>query len=322
MRTRRLPSFFSVVCTLFSVTALAQPYPNRLIKIVVPYTAGGVVDTVARTVGQPLAVALKQPVIIDNRPGASTNIGMERVARAAPDGYTLLMASTSIAVNMALFSHLSFDGRRDFTPIARIGYAPLVVVVPAGSSLKSLQDLIALAKAQPGKVTYASAGSGSATHLAGELLKLMAKIDILHVPYKGGAPAITDLLGERVTFMAANAFEVVAHIRSGRLRALAVANDKRMPMLPDVPTATEAGLPGYEVFAWFGLVGPAHTPPEIVRQLNGETNTALADVAVADKLAELGIVVTPGSSEQFASYINSQTELWSGVIKSAGIQPD
>jgi tripartite-type tricarboxylate transporter receptor subunit TctC len=303
-------------------TVHAQPYPNRPIKIIVPYAAGGAVDIVARTVGQPLAEALKQPVIVDNRPGASANIGMEMVAKATPDGYTLLMASNGIATNMALFPQLAFDARRDFAPIAKIGYAPLVIVAPASSPAKSLKDLIAMAKAEPGKLTYASAGNGSSGHLAGELLKSTAKVDILHVPYKGGAPAITDLLGERISFMPINPVEVMAHIRAGRLRALAVASDKRFPLLPDVPTVAEAGLPGYEASVWWGLVAPAKTPPEIVQQLNAETNKVLANPAIANKLGELGVVVTPGAPDQFGAFIKSQTELWSGVVKSAGIKPD
>src|SRR5438094_1308269 len=239
-----------------AATAHAQPYPNRPIRVIVPYAAGGAVDIIARTIGQPLAEALKQAVIVDNRPGASANIGMETVAKAAPDGYTLLMASNGIATNMALFPNLTFDGRRDFAPIAKIGYAPLVIVVPASSPAKSLKDLIAMAKAKPGDLTYASAGNGSSGHLAGELLKSTAKIDVLHVPYKGGAPAITDLLGERITFMPINPVEVIAHIRAGKLRALAVASGKRVPLLPGVPTVAEAGLPGYEPSVCWGLVAP------------------------------------------------------------------
>ena len=307
---------------LAPLTVHAQSYPNRPIKIIVPYAAGGAVDIVARTIGQPLAEALKQPVIVDNRPGASANIGMEMVAKATPDGYTLLMASNGIATNMALFPQLAFDGRRDFAPIAKIGYAPLVIVAPASSPAKSLKDLIAMAKAEPGKLTYASAGNGSSGHLAGELLKSTAKVDVLHVPYKGGAPAITDLLGERISFMPINPVEVMAHIRGGRLRALAVASDKRFPLLPDVPTVTEAGLAGYEASVWWGLVAPAKTPPEIVRQLNAETNKALANPAIANKLSELGVVVTPGTPDEFAAFMKSQTELWAGVVKSAGIKPD
>jgi tripartite-type tricarboxylate transporter receptor subunit TctC len=307
---------------LAPLTVHAQPYPNRPIKIIVPYAAGGAVDIVARTIGQPLAEALKQPVIIDNRPGASANIGMEMVAKATPDGYTLLMASNGIATNMALFPQLAFDGRRDFVPIAKIGYAPLVIVAPASSPAKSLKDLIAMGKAEPGKLTYASAGNGSSGHLAGELLKSTAKIDVLHVPYKGGAPAITDLLGERISFMPINPVEVTAHIRGGRLRALAVASDKRFPLLPDVPTVAEAGLAGYEASVWWGLVAPAKTPPEIVRQLNAETNKVLANPPIANKLSELGVVVTPGTPDEFAAFMKSQTELWAGVVKSAGIKPD
>ena len=307
---------------LASLTVQAEPYPTRLIKIIVPYAAGGAVDIVARTIGQPLAEALKQPVIVDNRPGASANIGMEMAAKAAPDGYVLLMASNGIATNMALFPNLTFDGRRDFAPIAKIGYAPLVIVVPVSSPVKSLKDLIAMAKAEPGKLTYASAGNGSSGHLAGELLKSTAKIDVLHVPYKGGAPAITDLLGERISFMPINPVEVMAHVRGGRLRALAVASDKRFLLLPDVPTVTEAGLSGYEASVWWGLVAPAKTPPEIVQQLNAEINKALANPANANKLSDLGVVVTPGTPDQFAAFIKSQTELWSGVVKTAGIKPD
>ena len=314
----------SLFATLLFVPPIAhgQSYPNRPIKIVVPYAAGGAVDIVARTIGQPLGEALKQPVIVDNRPGASANIGMELVAKAAPDGYTMLMASNAISTNGSLFNNLAFEGVRDFEPVAKIGYAPLVIVVPTSSPIKSLKELVAMAKAEPGKLTYASAGNGSSGHLAGELLKSTAKIDVLHVPYKGGAPAITDLLGERIDFMSINPVEVIAHIRGGRLRALAVASDKRIPLLPDVPITAEAGLPGYEVSVWWGLVAPAKTPPNIVRQLNAETDKALANPATANKLAELGIVITPGTPEQFSAFIKSQTELWSGVIKSARIQPD
>ncbi len=317
-----LGALLSGLALIAPMTVYAQTYPNRLIKIIVPYAAGGAVDIVARVVGQPLAEALKQPVIVDNRPGASANIGMEMAAKAPPDGYVLLMASNGIATNMSLFPNLAFDGRRDFAPIARIGYAPLILVVQASSPVKSLRDLIAMAKAQPGKLTYASAGNGSSGHLAGELLKSTAKIDVLHVPYKGGAPAITDLLGERITFMLINPVEVLAHIRAGRLRALAVASDRRLPLLPDVPTAAEAGLAGYEASVWWGLVAPTKTPLEVVRQLNAETNKVLANPLIANKLGELGVVITAGTPDQFAAFIKSQTEVWSGVIKSAGIRPD
>jgi tripartite-type tricarboxylate transporter receptor subunit TctC len=318
----RLARLLLAVALLASPGVRAQPYPSHPIRIVVPYAAGGAVDIVARTVGAPLSEALKQPVIVDNRPGASANIGMELVARASPDGYTLLMASNGLATNNALFANLAFDGRRDFLPIARIGYAPLVIVVPASSPARSLKDLIAMARAEPGKLSYASAGNGSSGHLAGELLKSTAKIDVLHVPYKGAAPAITDLLGERISFMPINPVEVIAHIRAGRLRALAVASDQRFALLPDVPTASEAGLAGYDASVWWGLVAPAKTPPDIARVLNAEVDKLLADPAIAKKLSELGVVVTPGTPDQFAGFVQSQTELWSAVVKSAGIKPD
>jgi tripartite-type tricarboxylate transporter receptor subunit TctC len=307
---------------IVALGAHAQSYPDRPIKIIVPYAAGGAVDIVARTVGEPLSEALKQPVIVDNRPGASANIGMELAAKAAPDGYTLLMASNGIATNMALFPNLAFDGRRDFVAVARIGYAPLVIVVPASSQAKTFKDLLAMAKAEPGKLTYASAGNGSSGHLAGELLKAKAGIDVLHVPYKGGAPAITDLLGERISFMPINPVEVMAHIRGGKLRALAVASEKRFALLPDVPTVAESGLPGYEASVWWGVVAPAKTPAGVVRQLNAETNKVLANPEIANKLGELGVVITAGTPDEFGAFIKSQTELWSGVIKSSGIKPD
>jgi len=324
-RKRMRVMWTTAACLLAAVVASAanaQAYPSKPIRIIVPYAAGGAVDIVARIIGQPLSEQMKQPVIVDNRPGASANIGMEMAAKAAPDGHVLLMASNGIATNMALFPNLTFDGRRDFAPVARIGFAPLVIVVPAASPAKSLKDLIAMAKAEPGKLTYASAGNGSSGHLAGELLKSSAKIDVLHVPYKGGAPAITDLLGERISFMPINPVEVIAHVRSGRLRALAVTSDKRVPLLPDVPTAAEAGLAGFDATVWWGLVAPAGTPREVVTKLNGETNRALADPATVNKLAELGVVVVTGTPEQFARFIQAQTELWSGVIKAAGITPD
>ncbi len=311
---------FAVSLAPFAVGA--QTYPTHPVRIIVPYAAGGAVDIIARVIGQALTDELKQPVIVDNRPGASANIGMEAVAKAAPDGYTLLMASNGIATNMSLFPNLSFDGRKDFAAVARIGFAPLVIVVPAAAPAKSLKDLIAEAKAAPGKLTYATAGNGSSGHLAGELFKSTAGIDALHVPYKGGAPAITDLLGERISFMPINPLEVMPHIKAGKLRALAVASDKRLALLPDVPTAAEAGLPGFEATVWWGLVAPASTSAQIVAELNAETNKALRDPAVMKRLSELGVVITPDTPARFADFIQAQATLWSGVIKKAGIHAD
>ncbi|WP_029043672.1 MULTISPECIES: tripartite tricarboxylate transporter substrate binding protein [Cupriavidus] len=302
--------------------AAAETYPARPIRLVVPYAAGGAVDIVARSVGQKMSVLLKQPVIVDNRPGASTNIGLDMVAKAQPDGYTIMMASNSLATNAALFAKLPFDPARDFTPVARIGQASLVLVVPAKSGITSLKGLVAQARSQPGKLSYASAGNGSSGHLAGELFKEAARIDVLHVPYKGGAPAITDLLGERISFMPINPLEVITHIRAGTLRAIAVASDQRTPLLPDVPTSREEGLPGFTASVWWGLVAPARTPAAIVHELNAAANTALADADVRKQLAQLGVTILPGTPEAFGQFVRSETTTWNGVIRKAGITAD
>jgi tripartite-type tricarboxylate transporter receptor subunit TctC len=313
----------AVICAAsIPCAALAQAYPSKPVKIVVPFPPGGAVDTIARVVGQKLADELKQPVIVENRPGASANIGAELVAKSAPDGYTLLMASPGLATNNTLFPKLPFNGVRDFTAIARIGYAPLVIVVNPSFPAMSLGELIALAKADPGKLTYASAGNGSSGHLAGELFKISARIDALHVPYKGGAPAITDLLGGRISFMPINPLEVLSHIKSQRLRVLAVASDKRVALLPDVPTVGEAGVPGFEASVWWGLVAPAKTPHEIIARLNAASLQALADPSVKGKLTELGVVITPGTPEQFGDFIRAEDARWAKVIKTSGITAD
>jgi tripartite-type tricarboxylate transporter receptor subunit TctC len=302
--------------------AFAQTYPAKPVHVVVPFPPGGAVDTITRVVGQRLSEQLGQPVIVDNRPGASANIGTEVVAKSAPDGYTLLMAANGLAANNTLFPKLTFNGIRDFTAVARIGYAPLVIVVNPSFQAKSLGELIALAKAEPGKLTYASAGNGSSGHLAGELFKISAKIDVLHVPYKGGAPAMTDLLGGRISFMPINPIEALSHIKSQRLRVLAVASDKRVGFLPDVPTVSEAGVQGFEASVWWGLVAPANTPKEIVTRLNAETVRALGDAVVKGKLTELGVVITPGTPEQFGDFIRAEDARWAGVIKASGITAD
>jgi tripartite-type tricarboxylate transporter receptor subunit TctC len=312
-----------LIATALSPTAaVAQAYPNKPVRIVVPFPPGGAVDTVARVVGQRLSELIGQPMIIENRPGASANIGAELVAKAAPDGYTLLMAANGLATNNTLFPNLAFNGIRDFTPIARIGYAPLVIVVHPTVPAKTLKELIAAAQAEPGKLTYASAGNGSSGHLAGELLKISAKIDALHVPYKGGAPAIADLLGGRITFMPINPIEVLSHIKAQRLRVLAVGSDRRVSFLPDVPTISESGVPGFEATVWWGIVAPAKTPREIVARLNAETVKALGEPAVREKLSELGAVITPGTPEQFGEFIRAEDARWASVIKTAGIRPD
>ncbi len=300
----------------------AQTWPAKPIRIVVPYAPGGAVDTIARVTGQRLSERLGQPVLIDNKPGAGANIGMDAVAKAAPDGYTLLMAANALATNGSLFAKLPFDPQKDLAPVGQIGHAPLVVVVPATSTAKTFKDLLAQARAEPGKLTYATAGNGSSGHLAGEALKQAAHIDVLHVPYKGGAPALTDLLGERISFMPINPVEVISHINAHKLRALAVASPKRLGLLPDVPTIAESGLPDFEVSVWWGLMAPAATPAGTVARLNAELQKVLAEPALQSRLAELGVVVSGGSSAQFGEFLRAETTRWGRVVKAANIKPD
>jgi tripartite-type tricarboxylate transporter receptor subunit TctC len=320
----QIKRWLSVVLSavLIPGAALAQTYPAKPIRIIVPFAAGGAVDVVARAVGQRMSEQMASPVIIENKPGASANLGAELVAKAQPDGYTVLMGANGLATNMTLFRNLGFDTAKDFAPIARIGYAPLVLVVEASSPAKSLKDLIALAKAQPGSLTYGSAGNGQSGHLASELLKLTTKIDVVHVPYKGGSPALTDLMGGRLSFMIINPIEVVSNIKSGRLRALAVANPKRIAMLPDVPTFTEAGVPDYDASVWWGLVAPAKTPKDIVAKLSSEAQKALEDEGVKEKLSNLGAVIDPAGPEQFGKFLKEEIDKWAHVIKTSGIHAD
>ena len=319
---RGLAAALGLAGALAGTAAHAADFPSHPIRIVVPYAAGGGVDIVTRLVGEKMGEALGQPIIVDNRPGAATNIGMGAVAQADPDGYTLLTASNTLASNASLFSKLSFDPAHDFTPVGSIGYAPLVVVVPQPSPAKTLKDLIAYGKANPGKLTYASAGNGSSGHLASELLKAEGGFQALHVLYKGGAPAITDLLGQRIDFMSINPLEVISHIQAGKLRPLAVLNAQPAALLPDVPTTASLGLPHAVATVWWGLVGPRGLPEPVVQRLNGALQKALNDPAVQKRLSELGAVPTPGTAAQFGTFVADETAKWSKVIKQAGIKAD
>jgi tripartite-type tricarboxylate transporter receptor subunit TctC len=305
-----------------SAAVQAETYPSRPVRLVVPYAAGGGVDIVARTVGQKMSALLGQPIVVDNRPGGHTNIGLEAVAKAQPDGYTVLMASNSIATNGSLFPKLPFDPVHDFTPVARVGFAPLVLVVPAKSGPTSLKALIEQAKAKPGSLSYGSAGNGSSGHLASELFKDAAGIDVLHVPYKGGAPAITDLLGERLSFMLINPLEVLPHLKAGTMRALAVASDQRSPLLADVPTMREQGIANANASVWWGLLAPAKTPAAVLKSLNEAANKALADPAVKKQLSQMGVTIVAGTPENFGQFVRSETSTWTGVIRKAGVTAD
>lgn len=300
----------------------ADSFPDKPVRIVVPYAAGGGVDIVTRLITQKMSDELKQPVIVDNRPGAATNIGMEHVARSAPDGYTLLTASNTLASNAALFPKLSFDPAKDFAPVGAIGYAPLVVVVRSDAPAKSLKDLVAEGRAQPDRLSYGSAGNGSSGHLGSELLKVEGGFKALHIPYKGGSPAVTDLLGGRLSFMSINPLEVVSHIKADKLRALAVLNPHQSTLLPAVPTAASQGLPGADATVWWGLVGPAGMPPAVVSRLNQALQVALADPALKQRMGEIGAEVTPGSAAEFGRFVADETVKWDKVIRAAGISAD
>ena len=301
--------------------ARAQIYPTRPVRIIVGFPAGGVTDITARVTGQGLSERLGQQFVIENRPGAATNIATEAVIRAPADGYTLLLANATNAINATLYERLNFDFIRDVVPIASIVETPFVMVVNPSFSAKTVPEFIEYAKANPGKLSMASAGSGSAPHVAGELFKMMADINMPHVPYRGDAPAITDLIGGQVQVYFATMGGSIEYIRGGKLRPLAVTTTTRSAALPDIPTMADF-LPGYEATAWLGLVAPKNTPAEIAEKLNKEINTALADPRTKARFAELGLTVLPGSRADFEKLIANDIEKWAKVIKFAGAKPD
>jgi tripartite-type tricarboxylate transporter receptor subunit TctC len=300
--------------------ARAQSYPSRPVRIVVGFAAGGTGDILARLIGQWLSERLGQPFVIDNRPGGGGNISTEAVVRAPPDGYTLLQVGTSHAVNATLYDKLSFDLIRDVAPVAGIARAHLVMLVHPSFPARIVPQFIAYAKANPGKIDMASAGSGSSPRLAGELFKLMTGIDMVHVPYRGGAPAMSDLIAGQVQVMFSN-LPAVEYIRAGKLRALAVTTAARSDELPDVPTVGEF-VPGYEASAWYGIGAPMGTPAGIVDTLNREINTALADPKIKARLADFGGVPIAMTPADFGQLIVHETEKWRKVIKFAGIKAD
>jgi tripartite-type tricarboxylate transporter receptor subunit TctC len=312
----------SIWLYLLPGTASAQKYPSQPIHLVVPFSAGGAVDTVGRTLGERLSTQMGVAVVVDNKPGASADLGAEYVARAAPDGYTLLVGANGLATNMTLFKSLSFNTLKDFAPVALLGNAPLVLVTASNSPYNSLADLLAAGRADKAALTYGSAGNGSSGHLAGALLESVGKFQALHVPYKGGAPALVDLIAGRISFMLLNPLEVAAHVQSGRLRALAVSSPQRIAMMPTVPTMAEAGLPGFEASVWWALVAPAATPKDVIAKLNAEVQKALADPVAREHLMALGAIVTPSTSEQLAAFLQSEVARWSKVIKDAHIEAE
>ncbi|MDQ6621154.1 MAG: tripartite tricarboxylate transporter substrate binding protein [Pseudomonadota bacterium] len=298
----------------------AQPYPSRSLRIVVPFAPGGSTDIFARLIGERLAAALGQPVVIENRPGAGGNIGAEIVAKSPPDGYTLLMATTGVmAINSSLYRNLNYDAAKDLEPVCYIASITNVLVVPADSPLKSVGDLVAYAKASPGKLTFASSGAGSSTHMSAELFKAMAGIDLVHIPYKGSGQALPDLLSGRVSMMFENMPGAVSYIQSGKLRALAVTGLNRTPALPEVKTVAESGVAGYESLSWSGIAVASGTPRDVIARLNREINAILTTPEMRQKLAEQGAEAIGGTPEAFAEQIRREREKWSRVVRDAGI---
>jgi tripartite-type tricarboxylate transporter receptor subunit TctC len=314
--------FGCLIAILISAQATrAADYPTRPVTLITAFTPGGPSDILARIVGQKLSEILHQPFVIDGRPGGGGNIAAEFVARATPDGYTLLLGNNSIlATNMSLYKKLGYDARRDFAPISLIGSQPNILVVGPSVHANTMTELIALAKANPGKLNYASTGYGAAAHLSAELFKKDAGVDIVMVPYKGSAPALQDLMAGQVDMVFATAASVIGQIRGGTLRPLAVTTAKRTSLLPDVATVAELGLPGFEATTWHGLVAPTGTPKDIIETLNRATIEALRDPGVRTSLTDLGVDIGSSSPEQFAAYIKSEIPKWAAVIEASGAQ--
>ena len=319
---RALAGLLVAVAAVLPVSAFAQAWPAKPVKIVVGYAAGGAVDIVARTVGQSLAASLGQPVIIENKPGAGTNIAVKAVIDAAPDGYTLMLAANALAANMALYQPMPFDAERDLVPVALVGSVPVVIAVNAQASFASVAKLIEAAKAKPGSIAFASPGNGSTPHMALEFFARTAGISLQHIPYKGGAPAITDAIGGQVPLVAVNALEVLPHFKSGKLKVLAVLSLKRSPIFPDVPTIAESGFPGFEASVWYGFVAPAATPKPVLARLHAEVQKALQTPEVRERMAAVGGEVSPGSAEQFGALIHSERLRYEKLVREANIKPD
>ena len=302
-------------------TALAQTYPTKAVRMVVPFAAGaGSNDIMARLIAQKLSDSLGQQFVVDNRPGASGIIGTDIVAKAQPDGYTVLMMSLTFTVNPSLFSKLPYDTVKDFTPVTLVASAPLMLVVHPSLPAKSVAEFIAYAKANPGRLNFGSGGPGTTPHLAGEMLKTMAGIEVTHIPYKGGAPALADLIGGQIQFMCENIPGTLPFAKAGKLRALAVTDLRRSPLLPDLPTLDETGLKGYQIVGWNGVFMPAGTPQAIVNKLHAEVVKALALPDVRERLATMGADGVGNTPQQFAAFIKAEIPKWARVVKDAGIK--
>jgi tripartite-type tricarboxylate transporter receptor subunit TctC len=313
----------AIALSLGIASAQAQPYPARSIKIVVPATPGGAIDVIARLVGDKLTASMGQPVVIENKPGASNNLGTDFVAKSPPDGYSLVIVASSHATNKFLFKQMPFDPVTDFEPVVFTHIVPLVLAVHPSIPAKNVQELIAWIKANPDKASFATSGKGSSLHMAAELFKSMAgNPKMLHVPYRGSSAAHPDLLGGRTAMIFDTVTAILPHVQSGGVRALAVTTTKRSAALPDLPTISEAGLPGYDANTWGGILAPAGTSKDVVAKLNAEINKALAAEEVRAKLHASGIDIQGGTPAEFAGYIKAEVAKWAKVTKDAGIEPE
>jgi tripartite-type tricarboxylate transporter receptor subunit TctC len=313
-----------VACVALALAAsvAAQSYPTRSVRIVVPFPPGGTSDILARTIGARLAESFTQPVVIDNRPGAGGNIAAEHVAKSAPDGYTLIMGTSSLAISQSLYRKLNYNLVRDFAPITQaVNYANLLVVHPS-TGFASVNDLLAAAKAKPGALSYGTAGNGTPPHMTGELFKSYTGVDIQHIPYKGGAPAIADLIAGQIPIMFDNVPPLLPHVRSGRIKALAVTSLGRVPVLPDVPSLHELGLKDFDAVGWNGLLAPAGTPREVVSRVHAEVVRILAMPQVRDQLTQQGADIVGNTPEQFAQWIRVEIKKWAEVIRVSGAKVD
>jgi len=311
-----------VLALIFSCMALAQNFPSRPVKVVVGYAPGGAVDTIARTVGQAMAASMGQAFVVENKPGAGTNIAVKLVVDSAPDGYTLMLAANALAANPALYQPSPFDPERDLVPVSLIGRVPVVIAANASAPFSTIAQLIAAAKARPGHISFASPGNGSTPHMAVEFFKRAAGISLLHIPYRGGSPAITDVIGGQLPLVAVNALELQPHVKSGRLKVLAVLSPNRTPVFPEVPTIAESGFPGFEASVWYGLVAPAATPRPIVNLLHTEAQKALQTKEVRERMTAVGGEVIPGPIELLGSLIRSERQRYEKLVREANIKPD
>ena len=316
---------FATACITSAFNAEAADeavYPARPVRLIVPFAPAGSADALARTLQPSLSEALGQPVVIDNRPGASSTIGTEMAARAAPDGYTLVMITTTHTVNPSLLAKLPYDSVKDFSPVSLVVSQPNILVVHPSVPVKSVKELVALAKAKPNSLNFASGGNGSSPHLSGELFKLVAAIEITHIPYKGSGPGVNDLLGGHVQMMFAGPLALEQHIKSGRLRALAVADRRRSTVVPDIPTMTEAGFPGVETGTWYGILAPARTPPAIVTSLQRTIARTVQMPDLKSRIVNQGVDIVASSPDDFHKFIIAEIAKWSRVVQKAGVRVD